>query len=173
MGLIPELARVWETIRIPYAKRWEAANQRAYDWARRGRSSERAAWLQALYCEAARADGYEYAVTYFDLVKCFEWVTHRKVWDASRRWGFNPILMRVVLKIYSMVRRIVLDGCYTGGRAWKRGIVAGSRYAPLCLKMVIILELDELVYQFPWADTCLFFDDLATATRGAGVRGAL
>ena len=129
LGLIPELARVWETIRIPYAKRWEAANQRAYDWARRGRSSERAAWLQALYCEAARADGYEYAVTYFDLVKCFEWVTHRKVWDASRRWGFNPILMRVVLKIYSMVGRIVLDGCYTDGRhgseaSWR---AAGTR----------------------------------------------
>ncbi|CAK0909131.1 unnamed protein product, partial [Prorocentrum cordatum] len=128
LGLIPELARVWETIRIPYARRWEAANKRAYDWARRGRSSERAAWLQALYCEAARADGHDYAVTYFDLIKCFEWVTHRK--------------------------------------AWQRGIVAGSRYAPFCLKMVIILELDRLVHQFPWADTCLFFDDLAMATYG-------
>ncbi|CAK0796433.1 unnamed protein product [Prorocentrum cordatum] len=72
--------------------------------------------------------------------------------------------MRTVLKIYSMVRHIVLDGCYTDGKAWQRGIVAGSRYAPFCLKMVIILELDRLVHQFPWADTCLLFDDLAMAT---------
>ncbi|CAK0818215.1 unnamed protein product [Prorocentrum cordatum] len=149
LGLIPELAREWETIRMPYARRWEAANQRAYDWARGGRSSERAAWLQALYGEAARAEGHEYAVTYFDLVKCFEWVTHHKVSEASQRWGFNPVIMRTLLKIYGMVRCIVLDGCYTEDRAWQRGIVAGSRYAPFCFKMVIILELDELVYQFP------------------------
>ncbi|CAK0865267.1 unnamed protein product, partial [Prorocentrum cordatum] len=149
LGLIPELARVWEAIRIPYARRWEAANKRAYDWARRGRSSGRAAWLQALYCEAARAEGHDYAVTYFDLIKCFK-----------------PIIMRTVLKIYSMVRRIVLGGCYTDGKAWQRGIAAGSRYAPFCLKMVIILELDRLVHQFPWADTCLFFDDPAMATYG-------
>ncbi|CAK0810705.1 unnamed protein product [Prorocentrum cordatum] len=152
LGLMPELARAWETIRVPCARRWEAANQRAYDWARRGRSSERAAWLQALYGEAARAEGHEYAMTYFGLVKCFEWVTH--------------LIMHTVLKIYGMVRRIVLDGCYAEGRAWQRGIVAGSRYAPLCLKMVVILNLGELVHQFPQADTRLFLDDLAKATHG-------
>ena len=27
LGLIPELARLWETTRTPYASRWEAANQ--------------------------------------------------------------------------------------------------------------------------------------------------
>ncbi|CAK0875146.1 unnamed protein product [Prorocentrum cordatum] len=139
-------------------------NQRADDWAQRGHSSERAARLQAMCCEAARADGY--AVTYFDLVQCFEWVTHEKAWAAAKRWGFNPIIMRVVLRIPSMARRIVLDGCYTTGKAWQRGIVAGSRYAPFCLKMVIILELDDLVYRFPWADTCIFFDDHAMATHG-------
>eukprot|EP00959_Pyramimonas_sp_CCMP1952_P172960 3614343-Pyramimonas_sp.AAC.1 len=74
--------------------------------------------------------------------------------------------MRIVFKIYGMVRRIVLNGCYTEGRAWQCGVVAGSRYAPFCFKMVVILELDELVYEFPWADACLLFDDLAMATHG-------
>ncbi|CAK0867185.1 unnamed protein product [Prorocentrum cordatum] len=143
LGLIPELARAGGGIRIPHARRWEAANKRAHDWARRGRSSERAAWLQALYCESARAEGYEYAVAYFDLVKSFEWVTHGKVWEAARRWDFNPIVMRVVPRTYSMARRIVPDSSYTDGKAWQRGIVAGSR-----------------------AGTCLFFDDLAMTTHG-------
>ncbi|CAK0840270.1 unnamed protein product, partial [Prorocentrum cordatum] len=144
---IPELSRVWVTIRVLYAKRVEAANTRAYNW-------------------AARADGHKHAVIYFDLFKCFEWVTQRKVWESAMRRGFKPIIMRVVLRVYSMVRRIFLDGCYTEGRAWKRGIVAGSRYAPFCHKMVTIVELDELVNHFPWVDTCLFFDDLAMATHG-------
>ncbi|CAK0894743.1 unnamed protein product [Prorocentrum cordatum] len=153
LGLIPELARLWETIRFPFARRWEEANRRAYDWAAKGRSSERAAWAQALFCEATVAEGLEYAVTYFDLVKCFEYVTHELVW-------------KVVLRIYAMVRRIVLDGCYARGRRWARGIVAGRRFAPLCLKMVLYMELDGVVEAFPWADTCLFFDDLAMATHG-------
>ncbi|CAK0829608.1 unnamed protein product, partial [Prorocentrum cordatum] len=140
LGLIPELARLWETIRFPYARRWEEANRRAYDWAAEGRSSERAAWDQALFCEANVAEGLACAVTYFDLVQCFEYVTHELV----------------VLRIYAMVRRIVLDGCYTRGRRWAR-----SRLAPFCLKTVLYMELDGIVQAFRWADTCLFFDDLA------------
>ncbi|CAK0857407.1 unnamed protein product [Prorocentrum cordatum] len=99
LGLVPELARVWGTTRIPCARRWE------------------------------------YAVTYFDLVKCFERATHRKVWEATRSWGFNPVIVRTVFKIYGTVGRAVLGGCCAEGR-------------------------------FPRADTCLFFGDLAMATRG-------
>eukprot|EP00959_Pyramimonas_sp_CCMP1952_P209747 4388425-Pyramimonas_sp.AAC.3 len=40
-----------------------------------------------------------------------------------------------------------------------------GRFAPACLKMVSILELDELVAQFLWAGTCPFFDDLGAATH--------
>ncbi|CAK0805345.1 unnamed protein product, partial [Prorocentrum cordatum] len=166
LGLLPELARLWETIRMPYARQWEQAQRRAYDWAAKGRSSERAAWVQALFCEATVAQDLEYAVTYFDLVKCFVYVTHAMVWHAGLHWGFNRVVLKVVLRIYAMVRRIVLDGSYTVGRRWGRGIVAGSRFSPFCLKLVIFMELDKVVAAFPWADTCLFFDDLAVATKG-------
>ncbi|CAK0863906.1 unnamed protein product, partial [Prorocentrum cordatum] len=167
LGLIPELARPWETIRMPCARSWEQSHRRGYDWAARGRSSERAAWEQALFCDATVAQGLEYAVTYFDLVKCFEYVTHEKVWQAGTRSGFNAVILDMVLRIYSMTRRIVLDNAYTEGSRWARGIVAGSRLAPLCLKMVIFGELDGVIANFPRASVCLFFDDLAVATRGA------
>ena len=70
---------------MPYARQWEQAQRRAYDWAAKGRSSERATWVQALFCEVTVAEGLEYAVTYFDLVKCFEHVTHELVWKAGLR----------------------------------------------------------------------------------------
>ncbi|CAK0855147.1 unnamed protein product, partial [Prorocentrum cordatum] len=162
-----ELARLWETIWFPCARRWGEASRRVYDWAAKGRSSERAAWVQALLCEASVAEGLEYAVTYFDLVMCFEYVTHELVWKAGSRWG-NRLTLKVVLRIYAMVRRIVLDGCYTRGRRWARGIVAGSRFAPLCLNMVLYMVLGGVVEAFPWAGACLFFDDLAMATHGVG-----
>ncbi|CAK0853963.1 unnamed protein product [Prorocentrum cordatum] len=143
LGLIPELARLWETIRMPYARRWEHCHRRSYDWAARGRPSERAAREQALFCEATVAQGMGYAVTYFDLVKCFEYVTHEKVWQAGTRSGFNTVILKMVLRIYSMTRRIALDN------------------------MVIFGELDGVIANFPRASVCLFFDDLAVATRGA------
>ncbi|CAK0899811.1 unnamed protein product [Prorocentrum cordatum] len=153
LGLIPELARLWETIRMPCARGWEQSHRRGYDWAARGGSSERAAWEQAVFCEATVAQGLEYAVTYFDLVKCFEYVTHEKVWQAGARSGFNTVILKMVLRIYSMT--------------WARGIAAGSRLAPLCLKMVIFGELDGVIANYPWASVCFFFDDLVVATRGA------
>ncbi|CAK0817199.1 unnamed protein product, partial [Prorocentrum cordatum] len=75
----------------------------------------------------------------------------------------------MVLRIYSMTRRIVLDNAYTEGSRWARGNVVGSRLAPLCLKMVIFGELDGKIANFPRASVCLFFDGLAVATRGARV----
>ncbi|CAK0893879.1 unnamed protein product, partial [Prorocentrum cordatum] len=153
-GLIPELARLWETIRMPCARSWEQSHRRGYDWAAEGRSSERAPWEQALFYEATVAQGLEYAVTHFDLVKCFEYATHEKVWQAGTRSGFNTVTLKMALRIYSMTR-------------WARGIAAGSRLAPLCFKMVIFGELDGVIANFPWASVCLFFDDLAVATRGA------
>ncbi|CAK0854507.1 unnamed protein product, partial [Prorocentrum cordatum] len=110
------------------------AARRAYDWTAKGRSSERAASVQALFCEAAVAQDLEYAVTYFYLVKCFEYVTQGSTEASTARWG--------------------------------SGIVAGSRFAHFCLKMVMLMELNGVVTAFPWADTCLFFDDLAVATKG-------
>ncbi|CAK0823664.1 unnamed protein product, partial [Prorocentrum cordatum] len=148
LGLIPELARLWGTIRMPCARSWEQSHRRGYDW-------------------ATVAQGLEYAVAYFDLVKCFEYVTHEKVWQAGARSGFNTVILKMVLRIYSMTRRIVLDSAYAEGPRWARGIVAGSRLAPLCLKMGIFGKLDGVIANFPWASVCFFFDDLAVATRDA------
>ncbi|CAK0905615.1 unnamed protein product [Prorocentrum cordatum] len=147
LGLIPELARLWETIRVPCARGWETKNRRDYDLG------------------SPRQD-LDSAVTYFDLVKCFELATHAKVWEAGLRRGFNHIILTVIPRIHIMVRRAVLADCYIEGRQWARGIVAGSRFAPVCPKMVFFAELDGVAQAFPRADTFLFFDDLAGATRG-------
>ncbi|CAK0911116.1 unnamed protein product, partial [Prorocentrum cordatum] len=94
LGLMPYLARLWETIRTPCARSWETKNRRDYDWAARGRSSERAAWMQALFCESTAALDLDYAVAYFDLVKYFEFVAHAKAWEAGLHWGFNRAIPR-------------------------------------------------------------------------------
>ena len=136
----------------------------AYDWA----SSERAAWMQALWGEAANAAQEPHAITFLDLTLSSGSSTFDIVWYGRQDaiGGFKTRLPRMILRIYGMVRRIVLDGCHAAGRAWARGIVAGSIFAPVCLKMVLVWEVDQLVYRFPWSELCLFFDDLSLATKG-------
>ncbi|CAK0910185.1 unnamed protein product, partial [Prorocentrum cordatum] len=94
LGLLPELALRWKTVRMPCARQWGQAQRRAYDWATRGRSSERAAWVQGLLCEATVAQDLEHAVTYFDRVKCFEYVARAVAWRAGLHWGFNRVARR-------------------------------------------------------------------------------
>ena len=84
LGLLPEVVRLWEKCRRPIIAKWEACHRRDYDWSRAGRSSERGAWMQQLFCEAAVADNESYAITLLDLIKCFEYVSHWKVWEAGR-----------------------------------------------------------------------------------------
>ncbi|CAK0799905.1 unnamed protein product, partial [Prorocentrum cordatum] len=86
----------------------------------------------------------DYAVAYFDLAECFEYVTHvkAKAWGAGPRWGFNRITLIMVLRIYPAVRVIALEDCCAQGGRWARCIVAGNRFAPFCLQTVILVELD-------------------------------
>ncbi|CAK0864430.1 unnamed protein product [Prorocentrum cordatum] len=157
---------MWETNRMPYARRWGAANKRAHDWASRGRSRERAAQPQALHCEAARADGHRHEGTYFGLIKCFEWVTQRRAWGASQRRGDNSSIMRTDRKMYSIGRHGVLDRGYAEGKAGQRGIEADSWHIPFGRQAVIILELDRLAHQDCRANAPHHVGDRAAATYG-------
>ncbi|CAK0897105.1 unnamed protein product [Prorocentrum cordatum] len=65
-----------------------------------------------------------------------------------------------------MRKRVALNGCYTEGKFWARGIVAGSVFGPLCLPLGLIGAIDDLYVASPRADMCLYFDDLAASTRG-------
>ncbi|CAK0907445.1 unnamed protein product, partial [Prorocentrum cordatum] len=144
LGLLPELARVWEKIRRPDIQKWQNRNPRAYDWAAKGRSAERAAWMQGLLTEGSLAQGEAIATTYYDLRKCYETVLHSLIWSGGLRGGFPKPLLRVILSVFSSMRRAVLNGCYTEGNFWAQGIVAGSVFGPLCLSLVLIGAIDDL-----------------------------
>eukprot|EP00959_Pyramimonas_sp_CCMP1952_P220860 4617896-Pyramimonas_sp.AAC.1 len=85
LGLMPELARPWETParralggRPPQAQRQASA-----------RAAQRGRVEQALFCEPAVAEGMECAVAHFDLVKRFECVAHETVRQAGARPEFD------------------------------------------------------------------------------------
>ncbi|CAK0809967.1 unnamed protein product, partial [Prorocentrum cordatum] len=133
LGILPEVVRRWEKCRRPIIAKWEACHRRDYDWSRAGRSSERSARMQQLFREAAVVDNESRVITLLDLVTCFEYVGHWKVWEPGLHWGFPKRLLRVVLRIYAMTRRVVLEG---------------AGYHPMDNRL---------------AEMCLFFGDLSIA----------
>ncbi|CAK0817851.1 unnamed protein product [Prorocentrum cordatum] len=136
LGLLPEVVRLWETCRRPITAEWEACHKRDNDCSRAGRSSERGAWMQQLFCEAAAANNESYAITLLDLVKYFVYV------------------------------RVVLDDAVTKGRRWWQGLAAVSVFAPVALKRVLMKKLDTIQLGNSLAELCLFFDGLSIARMG-------
>ena len=53
---------------------------------------------------------------YFDLVNCFEYVEHGRIWMAGLKLKLNNIILRVIIRIYTSVPRVVLSGVYTKGK---------------------------------------------------------
>eukprot|EP00959_Pyramimonas_sp_CCMP1952_P152171 3183921-Pyramimonas_sp.AAC.1 len=64
------------------------------------------------------------------------------------------------------MRRVVLNGCYTEGNVWARGILAGSVFGPLYLSLVPIGAIDNLYVENPRAEMCPCADDIAASSRG-------
>ena len=77
IGILATLMRVWERLRKPDMMSWMQQQNRSYDWAVAGRSSEAAVWEQQLHVEGLDMQldddtAIVSAAVLFDMVKCFK-----------------------------------------------------------------------------------------------------
>ena len=163
IGLLPSLVRVWERYRRPYAKEWETRNHRDRHWACSGRAASQAVWLQVALDELASASQQLTVTILLDLEKAFEYVRHIDVWSAGLATGMPKRLLRMVLRIYSATRRVVLDKCASRATAPGGAIIPGSVFAVLCLKMVLLEDLDQLPPEVVMTE---YVDDLTGKLQG-------
>ncbi len=88
IGLLASFIRRWERVRAPVVRQWRLDCWRTYNWSAPGRSAERAAWVQSVTDEAARANDLESASTLIDLVKAFEHIPLELLWRQARKHKF-------------------------------------------------------------------------------------
>ena len=122
---------------------WEVANDRPFFWASKGRSSEAAVHLQGMLQEAAASDGMEAASVLTDLAKAYEYIRHYKLLPLAAGKSFPMRILRLCLKTYGGMRRVLLDGLTSelfviGGAT----IVAGCTMATSLLKAFLLEMLD-------------------------------
>ena len=167
VGQLPSLTRIWERIRKEYADEWVSRNERAYNWASKGRSAEVAVWTHACQDEIAILKGEAVASALLDLQKAFEYVQLFDVWRAASAANFCMRVLRVVLTFYAGQRRMVLEGAFSEATKTVQAIVPGSVYATLCLYIVLQPEIDRLILAHPSVAPRLFVDDLVLQTHGS------
>ena len=76
INLFAMITRVWTRTRRMVIRKWEAAQERPYLFAGKGKSARDAAWLMAARAEKASMDNNVYVQISLDLVTAFDFVKH-------------------------------------------------------------------------------------------------
>ena len=166
IGLLPAIVRIWERARRPIVQSWRLTVERSYNWAAKGRSPEDAVWHQALRGEIAKADGLHGASALVDLVKAFEMVKLQLVWRAGLRLHFHPVLLRMIMEVFALARRLVLDQAVSDPIVTLSAVLAGGTFATDALFMLLIGPCDEILIEHPGIELCTFVDDLTISCVG-------
>ena len=170
IGLISTMARWWEHLREPEVNQWKLKCAKAWDWSGTGSGAEAAAWEALVAHEAdditcTDPESEMEATVIMDLVKAFERVSLKVVWQWAKYYNFPLSVAAMVLQIFHFPRRVIVQGCTSEEVRTAAAIVAGSKYSVLLLKMVITWPMDRLLHLFPTISLHTYVDDIKARLR--------
>ena len=126
-------------------------------------------WSQALLDEAATAYRLESGTTCIDLTKAFEMVCLQHVWEAGMRYGFPPVLLKLMPEPFSFARRLTYCSAISEPTQSMTAILAGAGFAKVALLLVLMGPLESLTlrYGHRGLTVCAYVDDIALHVAGA------
>jgi hypothetical protein len=104
-----------------------------------------------------------------DLVKAFERVPHDWLVAHARELQYPMRVLKLSIQAYLLGRSIVIDGVSSFLVYATRGITAGSVFATIELRVLLIRCMDRIVYHFPSVWLTVYVDD--TGLEAVGPRG--
>ena len=111
IGLFTASYRLWGKLRRKELAAWEnSIGNREFFWGGRQKGSEACVWDQALAAEYFRARGAEAASILTDLVKAYEFVRHRRLWQMCRATRFPLMIARWCIKAFAGPRVVKVQG---------------------------------------------------------------
>ena len=167
IGLLPSLIRLWMRIRVTVVGRWQAQHSREYFYAGPRRGVQVAAWKQAARAELAQAcERGTYAAMLLDLVEAFERVPHDWLVRQGSRYNYPLKILRLSIAAYRLGRTIVIDGICSVLLWATRGITAGSVFATIELRVLLIQWLDESAAAYSIVTFTVYVDDTSIEATG-------
>ena len=123
--------------------------------------------MALLLHEGERQDEDDAVVTMvIDLVKAYERVPLRVVWEWAVQWSFPLDVLAPLMRVFEGHRRLVVEGCHTEATRTRSAIVAGSRFSTALLKMVLMDAMDGVAGAVLGLRLRVYVDDLAIQLRG-------
>ncbi len=141
------LYRLWSRLRRDESRRWEAANDRPYLAAGKGRGPQDAVWRQAAKAEAAVGTRKLAATVLWDMSSFFETIRRVPLWHRAKRLGFPLTLLRVALRAYEAPRALAISGALARPLCADDGVLPGCGFAMALTKVFVIEALDRVVAQ--------------------------
>ena len=129
-------------MRLKVAWQWQNANERPCFYAGPMKSSTMAVWKQAALAEIASAARAAYGIGLVDLQKAFERVPWDLLVAAAHECGYNLYLLRLSIAAYALLKAITVDGACSRFVRALRGMTAGSTFANIELRVLLIRSLD-------------------------------
>ncbi len=160
IGIIPSAIRIWEKLRTQDVQPWRDANDRTYNWATRGKSSESAVWRTTVIDEAARSRGWASGATFLDLAKAFEHIPLQRIWERGLQMKYPLRVLRMVLQVCAFPRRLIYNGALSSSTSTLSAVIAGLTFSTDCLYLIMIEVIDDLVISHPQLDPGLYIDDV-------------
>jgi len=149
IGLFPSPIRLLSRwMRGTYGEQWRVANDRSYFYGARSRGATVCSWMVAAMAEYARMIGKEVAVALFDLVKAFEHISHWWLKNQAEKFGFNKVVLRFLVGLYSMPRRLRIGMLVTSLFRVFRTVVPGDSFADLLMRLAVMSVLDDVTVTY-------------------------
>ena len=165
IGLFPSATRLlarW--LRRTVGEHWALANSRSYFYSTKGMSSSICAWRSAAIVEYGKLIGREVWHVLLDIVKAFENVGHRFLFEAARRYGFDPVVLRFLITMYRMPRRVCIRTVVARQVSASKTIVPGDAFSDLLLRLTLLFTMDSMTARYPDIFVGVVVDDIQLIT---------
>ena len=106
----------------------------------------------------------------YDLVKAFDRVPHDWLVANACLFKYPLIILKLSIDAYKLGRVIVIEGVCSHLIYAIRGITAGSVFATIEMRVLLIRCMDRLIYNFPSIDLTVYVDDTSLESYGPPIR---
>ena len=151
---------------------FEAAIERPFLVAGRGKGPLDMLWKCAVRAEACSARGEHYAGFVWDFANMIDYTGHARAIGRARELGMPEGIIRATIAAYQQARFVQLHGAVGTGIYAERGIVPGCAAATLWARVVVLQGLDDIASKHcipRKVEFGVFIDDF-TVTAAGGTR---
>ncbi len=175
IGMAASVYRLWARVRYQDIRaQLEPRLARAELAAAPGRGASQAAFDAAYTTEVAVARGKVAATTAIDLSQYYEHISVAEFIKPAMKVGLPAPIAALTAHFYLGPRRLRVGRAFSPVIYPRRGIVAGCTWCTVIIRIIILVPLDQLLWQFrSWARgwdveflTTVYIDDAMVTTFG-------